>query len=311
MHVNTNLISRTAGLSTSFRPSYEGTFEKSSEVVPRNIIFSSVGHNGTNRLSDVRVVQQLLNRHNVIGYSIFLVIDGVLGLKTIKRIEAFQKAIVKMTQPDGRVDPNGRTITVLKITPGFTKTTVTSIKSVKVTYSSSLPSSKQIVSSYAISVIQLALQNADMPQAVITSTIRMPDEQARIMYKNAKKNLKGQFKLYGSTGDEVLKVYKDNQSLPESKIIKLMKEKIEELLKKGRRTSKHVITTSQYKTLNIIDIGVNSTRAVCGKAFSIEKFTKALSDLQAKGYIDKLIDETKKSNTCWHIEVTPDRKSLP
>ena len=60
----------------------------------------------------------------------------------------------------------------------------------------------------------------------------------------------------------------------------------------------------------IIDIGVNATRKVCGIAFSIEKFTKALKDLQTNGYIDKLIDETKKSNTCWHIEIKPNAKPL-
>ena len=180
----------------------------------------------------------------------------------------------------------------------------------KVTYSSTLPASEQIVSPYAISIIQLALQKADMPQAVITSTIRTPKEQACIMYNNAKKNLIKQFKLYGSTGDEVLKVYKANQNRPESEVIKLMEDKIATLLKQGRKTSKHVVTADQYKNLNIIDIGVNATRKVCGIAFSIEKFTKALKDLQTNGYIDKLIDETKKSNTCWHIEIKPNAKPL-
>lgn len=183
-------------------------------------------------------------------------------------------------------------------------------KKSKVTYSSQLPASKQIVSPYAISIIQLALQKAGMPEAVITSTIRTPEEQARIMYNNAKKNLMKQFQLYGSTGDEVLKVYKANQNAPESEVIQLMEDKIASLLKQGRRTSKHVVTTEQYNNRNIIDIGVHSTRKVCGKAFSAEKFTKALKDLQANGYIEKLIDETKKSNTCWHIEIKPNAKLL-
>lgn len=183
-------------------------------------------------------------------------------------------------------------------------------KKPKVTYSSQLPISKQIVSPYAISIIQLALQKADMPQAVITSTIRTPNEQARIMYNNAKKDLTKQFQLYGSTGDEVLKVYEANQDRPESKVLQLMEKKIASLLKQGRKTSKHVVTIDQYKNCNIIDIGVNSTRKVCGKSFSAEKFTKALKNLQGKGYIEKLIDETKKTNTCWHIEIKTNSKAL-
>ncbi|MDX2507449.1 MAG: peptidoglycan-binding domain-containing protein [Gammaproteobacteria bacterium] len=268
-------------------------------------IIASVGRGGRNHTADVRVVQQLLNRHKIIGHTKPLKTDGIVGLNTVSQIEDFQKAIVKMIRPDGRVDPNGRSMLLLNKMPN------TTIKPPKVTYSSKISSSQQIVSTYAISVIQLALRNAGMSQAVITSTIRTPDEQARIMYGNAKKNLTGQFKLYGSTGDEVLKVYKANQTLPEPDVIKLMKQKIESLLKQGRRTSKHVVTESYYKNHNIIDIGVNSTRAVSGVAFNIEKFTKALSDLQTKGYISKLIDETKKSNTCWHIEITPNIKPLP
>ena len=168
-----------------------------------------------------------------------------------------------------------------------------------------------MVSSYAIAVIQLALSRAGMPQAVITSTMRTPGEQAAIMYRNAKKDLAGQFSLYGATGDEVLKVYKANQTMPDAEVIELMKNKMEELLKQGRRTSQHVVTESDYKILNIIDIGVNSTRAVCGPAFSIDKFTKALTELQSSGYIDTLIDETKKTNSCWHLEVRPNQKTLP
>lgn len=130
------------------------------------------------------------------------------------------------------------------------------------------------------------------------------------MYDNAKKNLINQFQLYGSTGDEVLKVYKANQNRPESEVIQLMEDKIASFLKQGRRTSKHVVTIDQYNNCNIIDVGVNSTRKICGKAFSAEKFTKALKDLQANGYIDKLIDETRKTNTCWHIEIKPNVKPL-
>jgi LysM repeat protein len=242
----------------------------------------------------------LHTQHDLVGYSIN-VSDGSQQTQQQQKLGPPQKAA--LPEPGKAALPKAEKAALPE--PGEAKPILT-----KVTYSSQLPASEQIVSPYVISIIQLALQKADMPQAVITSTIRTPKEQARIMYNNAKQDLTKQFQLYGSTGDEVLKVYKDNQSSSESEVIKLMEDKITTLLDQGRRTSKHVVTVDQYNDCNIIDIGANSTRNVCGKAFSVEKFTKALEDLQANGYIDQLIDETDKTNSCWHIEIKPNAKPL-
>lgn len=76
-------------------------------------IFAPVGRGGKNNAFDVKVVQQLLNQHRIPMHTIPLRVDGLVGQKTIVRIEAFQKNIVKMIRPDGRVDPNGKTITSL------------------------------------------------------------------------------------------------------------------------------------------------------------------------------------------------------
>ncbi|TOH24618.1 hypothetical protein CGI84_25080, partial [Vibrio parahaemolyticus] len=54
-----------------------------------------------------------------------------------------------------------------------------------VNYKSSLPSDKRLVSSYSVNVIRLALAQAGMKCAVISSTLRFPEEQASIMYRNA------------------------------------------------------------------------------------------------------------------------------
>jgi len=270
-------------------------------------IISSVGHQGQNNFSDVKVVQELLNQQQLIGCPAPLKIDGKSGPNTIKCIEAFQKNIVKMRRPDGRVDPGGNTITLLNKMP----VTATAAGPLKVTYSNSIPQAKQIVSTYAISVIKMALKNAGMEQAVITSTIRKPDEQAKIMYKNAEKNLAAQFKLYGQTGDKVLNVYNENKTKSKDDVIKLMTDEIVAQLKRGNKTSKHVVTEQQFQSLNIFDIGVNSTRATGEAAFNLQKFTTALNALENEGYISKLIDETKKSNSCWHIEIKPNIKAIP
>ncbi len=76
-------------------------------------IIASVGNRGINRKNDVRVVQQLLNQHQIPWHPMQLISDGVAGPKTTRQIVGFQKYILKMIRPDGRVDPNGRMIRAL------------------------------------------------------------------------------------------------------------------------------------------------------------------------------------------------------
>jgi hypothetical protein len=76
--------------------------------VERPTIDGSVGRNGTNAPDDVMVVQRLLLEH---GYDPGP-IDGLVGVRTIGAIEAFQRSL-GFTNPDGRVDPGGRTFTAL------------------------------------------------------------------------------------------------------------------------------------------------------------------------------------------------------
>jgi hypothetical protein len=160
-------------------------------------------------------------------------------------------------------------------------------------------------------VIEKALAAAGMNAAVITSTIRLPAEQAEIMYENAAKNLAEQYKLYGSTGDQVIDVYKQNKTKPKAEVTELMKKKIEELAAKDMRVSRHVSTLAKYTTLNIIDIGLNSTMVAAGGTFNKEKLTQAFTKLKTEGYINHFIDETKKTNACWHLEIVPNAKPLP
>ena len=79
----------------------------------------SVGRGGVNRAADVRLIQRLLNHYKIPGVTVLLDVDGVAGPKTYKRIELFQKKIVRMAHPDGRIDPHGRTFKKLTATrPG-------------------------------------------------------------------------------------------------------------------------------------------------------------------------------------------------
>src|SRR6185369_4980361 len=100
------------------------------------------------------------------------------------------------------------------------------------------------------------------------------------------------------------------KSKPADAVIALMAKKIEAQLATGRQVSRHVTTTAGYAKLNVIDLGVNSTRAAAGPTFNLGALTKAFAKLQAEGFIKTFIDETAKSNTCWHLEIVPDARPL-
>jgi peptidoglycan hydrolase-like protein with peptidoglycan-binding domain len=72
-------------------------------------IEDSVGAGGVNRSSDVRIVQQLLNQHMpALGLQL-LVVDNHAGDNTITGIREYQRRVVGLARPDGRIDPGGRT----------------------------------------------------------------------------------------------------------------------------------------------------------------------------------------------------------
>lgn len=72
-------------------------------------IEGSVGQNGDNLEHDVRVVQGLLNRKDLAPLK-RINEDGRIGPATIEAIRHFQTRYLGINSPDGRVDPDGRTI---------------------------------------------------------------------------------------------------------------------------------------------------------------------------------------------------------
>jgi putative chitinase len=77
-------------------------------------ITHSVGVHGVNHSSDVLLVQVLLNENlgRLIPYSP-LVVDGRLGMQTLDMIKEYQRRVLLMDHPDGKIDPNGRTLEAL------------------------------------------------------------------------------------------------------------------------------------------------------------------------------------------------------
>lgn len=73
---------------------------------------ASVGRGGVNKPGDVKVLQELLNENLPIPYRP-LIVNGSCGQDTIDVIVDFQRRVMLMGQPDGRVDAGGRTFKVL------------------------------------------------------------------------------------------------------------------------------------------------------------------------------------------------------
>ena len=79
-------------------------------------ISQSVGRGGINRADDVKVVQELINNNLKKLPSLRpLDVDGDIGPLTIAAIEEFQRRVVGMAKPDGRVDPKGQTLALLNL----------------------------------------------------------------------------------------------------------------------------------------------------------------------------------------------------
>jgi len=75
-------------------------------------ITASVGRGGMNRPSDVKTIQDLLNRVGPMdgGPMTTLKVDGLCGPMTTAAIQRFQLKHFGTRGADGRVDPNGQTL---------------------------------------------------------------------------------------------------------------------------------------------------------------------------------------------------------
>lgn len=288
-------------------------------------IFKSVGKNGANEYADVKVVQACLNAYVKLKKGLLqpLKEDGRCGAKTIDAIGVFQKHYVGLANPDCRVDPNGRTMRYLSMHSSSNAKKAATTKNLgvvscplifgmenqAVSYANDVKVGRRLVSPYAISVVKMALKESGMTHAVITSTLRTPDDQAAIMLKNAKINLASQKRMYAAPGRAVLSVYENNKSKTDNEILELMTKKIKELMDENLSVSNHCFSIEKYSSKNVFDIGFNSTKAK-SLNFNKEKFTSALNDLVRDGYVSKVIDETAKSNKCWHLEIVPNSQRI-
>jgi hypothetical protein len=180
------------------------------------ILSDAVGRNRRNLRHDVLAVQKLVNA-NV--KSTFpqrrLVENGVCDAATIDAIVEFQRRVVGMARPDGVVSPGGSTLVKLEengagpLSPRITGT--------------SLPP----VAHQALKEILVA---AKLSAASVTSVNRTAADQARIMFEDIRRRgIAKTYRMYGPSGDQIVKVYEDNAGKPNAIVIALMESKIKEV----------------------------------------------------------------------------------
>lgn len=85
-------------------------------------ISASVGSGGTNKQADVLIVQTLLNQYLTAQEQPLLAAGGTIDADTILTIQAYQKDVVGLANPDGRIDPGGKTWKALASGQGFAPT---------------------------------------------------------------------------------------------------------------------------------------------------------------------------------------------
>ncbi|MBN2037986.1 MAG: hypothetical protein JW768_14690, partial [Chitinispirillaceae bacterium] len=172
-----------------------------------------------------------------------------------------------------------------------------------VKFSPSIKSDRQkVLSDKSRKIIGGAAQRTGYKSITITSTIRYPEQQAEAMYTNLSK---GKRLSYAAPGMEVTAVYDEcvKEKLDKATTIKKMVEKINLLSKEGKRVSKHCVSVTEYKKLNIVDIDIPSEKVKefikeLSKDDNVEKIYHDMKDIENSGKIKRLAKEP-----CIHVEI--------
>jgi hypothetical protein len=130
---------------------------------------------------------------------------------------------------------------------------------------------------------------AGFQNSTVTSFIRTPYDQARIMYENyLRTGAQEQFNIYGPNGDRVIQSFIDNRNLPPQEIISRSATLVEEMAQNGQYVSNHLSTRQRDNGLLVFDIGLGS----------VENLDKLKAQAIAAGATRVLIE-----NGALHIEI--------
>jgi hypothetical protein len=241
-------------------------------------ISASVGRGGVNRREDVLTIQPLLNSHiRKLTPLMPVPVTGVCDDSTILLIEEFQLRVMKVSKPDGRIDPKGGTLKSL--TAGDTAAATGE----PVLQGNALPDP-------AAKVLKEILKSAGISRATVTSVSRTPQDQARVMYENCL--LKGAAfnkRMYAAAGDKVVDVFIANNDKPRDEVIELMLDKINEV--GAGNVSKHISDT--HYTFDVAPSSIPPAKH--------DDFLKAINGHKA---VSKVIPPP--TDPAFHIEIPKD-----
>lgn len=171
----------------------------------------------TNR-NDVKLVQQLLNRHRLPPLKAISE-DGISGQETVNAIIDFQRIVVKMANPDGKVEPQSATFRLLSGSTTLTSSSMAAMPALTATggyYTH--PDAAKIPLSYGPHAVKLTttaenllksiLASCGMTAGMLTSTLRTYHDQARITITQTYKRDPNTVSTW--YGAEVLKACKEH-----------------------------------------------------------------------------------------------------
>ena len=138
---------------------------------------------------EVRLIQRLLNKHRPAPLNL-IAENGKEGPETTAAIEEFQRRVVRLAKPDGRVDPGGKTFKALSgaaaspLVKSDPKSGIFSHPDAdKVTLSYGIQGDGKRVpelNSKAAQLLKSIVASCGMKAATLTSTLRTYHDQARI-----------------------------------------------------------------------------------------------------------------------------------
>lgn len=321
------------------------------------LITASVGRQGADEARDVARVRKLLQICGRLVAAPEAIISSAMprssspvtaelclpGAQTdlATAISIFQREVVRMRNPDGRIDPGGLSEAMLiaearqTIYLGSATSLDRGDERVNAVLCAPIPNVKKgsiekadLISSRTIAALRLLGHCVGLPEMVITDGIRSYATMARYFLTGITKGSSG---TRGKCYAEAVKIMTEHNAgkawtrstLPAKHRDALAKKMEEICTKDGRRVSNHVVSEADYRKMNVLDLGYNSNPLLKEK-LKARVFARLLDAFHRRNpqathpfvrqyhpphFMNRVLDdsllgvELRKENA-WHLEFT-------
>lgn len=175
-----------------------------------------------------------------------------------------------------------------------------SVADVQVRFSST---ARQLVSPQNIALLKGFLREAGQARAVITSTLRLPSDQARVMFDNLFNNTSPR---YAAPGQQVVNVYRlmtRGLTRPQiaSQRVAIQNAMEAKILEVGpTRVSNHCNTEAGYAAYQVFDVGPGASGF---SASSRRLFVSAVARAKAAGRVREFLHPGNSNDPAFHFEI--------